>query len=297
MKHTAFILLLLFIGATTKAQSIDILTLDYENGPGANETFSNSQMNYSRFGVDLLLPLARKNGDYWLTGFIFNSVNLDFKSDSLSSINAMPTTLKIGYLRNVNEKLKINFFVLPKQSSNWTGDLTKGMQIGALSYAEYKASEKFIWKFGVYGNTEFCGPLLVPIISLDYLPNPKWSLKGLFPISYGITRHISPKTNLGIYYRGIVETYYTRIGNQDYYTEFAPQNGYLFYEHKAGSNLWIRLRAGASVFRSITLYDYGNQMDLRLSAFQFGNNRGNAYRKVGDSALFMLSFVYRYEKS
>lgn len=284
-------------------QHIDLFSMHYRISPGLEDAVTGEEADFVRFGANLTLPIERENNDKWILGMTYARVDLRYRDDNLTDRTFQPLILKLGYQKQFTEGRSFTFIALPRISSDWKDVDGDHFQYGGLSYYTWKPGTDTRMRLGVYANTEFFGPLFVPLIGIDYYGFKKWSFYGLLPVHYTVAYEAADNLRFGTYFQAIVESYTfevsgnpgTQLGDQRLYLEHSPQDLYLFGEYGISSFIWLRAQVGHSILRRLYLYDYDNRMDARIAPARIGNDRGDPIQDFEDGLLFQIGLRFRYD--
>ena len=119
----------------------------------------------------------------FLTGLFGNKTFVKFDSENSGYVDLYAVGLNIGLHSKYNEKWEATYMAIPKLASDFNGVSHKDFQFGYLALFNYVKRQSLKFKFGVYGNSEKYGSLIVPIFGLYYLsPNEKFEMNLNLPL-------------------------------------------------------------------------------------------------------------------
>lgn len=280
MRLRAVLFLLSLPGILNAQSSIDIFTISgfygfsskYDAPLAGKATESGSLIN-------LKIPLKMNNKTIWYNDFTHTyfeiRTNLDPQPASmLTSVGLDAFIFQTGIVRKLNERNGFQFLIVPRYTTDFNGRDRKNWQLGFIALYEYRKNEKLLMRYGVLYNKEMFGPLLVPLVYLDWKCNDRWSIVGLMPINLKVNYRINDFFVAGFSHFGFTTTY--RIGQDEFrsdYIERASIDETLFIRWKVIGNIHLETRLGYSLGRHYAHYAADEKMDLRLSIVDFGNNR------------------------
>ncbi|MEZ4778222.1 MAG: DUF6268 family outer membrane beta-barrel protein [Flavobacteriaceae bacterium] len=243
--------------------------------------------------ADLTLPIPINEKYVFVTGVSFTKNRLQLFPDAPFQ-NLYGTTLKLGVLTQYNEKWSSTLVLLPKVSSDFEQLSTKDFYLGGFAMFKYQKRENLIYRFGAYGSREAFGFFTTPIVGFYYLsPNSRFQMDVSMPISADINYAFN-KVTLGVDYYGIGRSF-------NITEEFAPKvyvdlgslefSGYLQL-NTFQKTVLLRLKAGYSS-NDFEVYQQGDNINLGLSAFTFGDDRKQLNPQINDGMFVRLEAIYR----
>jgi len=202
-------------------------------------------------------------------------------------------TLPVGWHWNASEKWIVDITLL----NRWNGDFaplrSKDYQLGILSSFGYKKSETFTLKFGLYANRELSGPLLVPLVGVNWKINDKWQVYGMLPIEANAFYRASTHWAFGASFRGQVATYALNSGTN--YVQRGKNELGLFGAFYLTPTLVLEAKAGYLIGSNYKEYLSGDEVDWALSLVRFGDDRVPLNTENGDGFFGKISFLYRFD--
>ncbi len=285
--------LLLFLGfINLYAQDhIDLVNLYWRLSPAnAIEGVDNDKFNFHMFTADVKLPLVinDKNtiiigSEYQQSRFI--SENLGFTVNSLN--------LQIGFQRKWNDKFKSLFMFIPKIAlADFSTVNSTSFQFAGLMISSKNRTDNFAWKYGAYYNSEFFGPMIVPLFGFDWKINNDQRLKIIVPldIEYAINPGAKNKIRFGLRFIGANASY--RIQNNQYLDK-ADNNFWLFNEIYLTKNLVFHMKAGHSALRKYRIYENDRRMGLKLGPININDDRPDTIPLFKGGWSFELRLLFR----
>ena len=275
---------------------IDLAKLDYAYAP--ESTFDNltEGTKLHLINADLTYPIVINDKLNILTGASFEnfSVSLDpgRTEESIYGITA-----KLGVNITHNEKWSGTYIFLPRISSDLENISSRDFQFGGIVLMKYIKSDNFSYKFGVYGNNELFGPLVVPIFGFYYLsPNKKFEANLLLPLSFDLNYSITEAARFGLNFRGEVRTYNINTPvnmESERYLEKTSNELYTYFQYELKKGINFQLGVGRSISRSFRLYDEDISFALPLN--KIGDDRIELNTDFTDSWLFKATIFYRFK--
>ena len=281
-------------GSAFAQDYIDLVKIDYANTP--SNTFDNKAATTTlrEINGNLTVPIVLNDKFSFLTGVIYENISASFNpgraEESLTGI-----TLKLGANIKHNSKWSGTYMLLPKISSDFEHISNRDFQLGAAVLMKYIKTDHFNYKFGVYGNSDLFGPLLVPLFGFYYLsPSKKFEAKVLLPLSVDFNYSISKSTQFGLSFKGQIRSYNlnTPIANEaDRYLVKSSKDLYTYIQYGTKNGFNFKLGLGRSLGRSYRIYN--EKISFGLPLVNIGDNRTQLNTDFSDSWLFKASVFYR----
>lgn len=244
--------------------------------------------------ADITFPIPINEKYVFVSGLSFTKNRLQLFPDAPFN-NLYGTTLKIGMLTQYSDKWSSTLVLLPKVSSDYEQISTKDFYVGGFALFKYQKNENLTYRFGAYGSREAFGFFTTPIVGFYYNSvDTKFEMDVSFPISADINYDFKALT-LGIDYYGIGRSFniteelapkvYVDLGSLDF-------SGYVQF-NTFEKNVLLRLKAGYSS-NNFEVYRQGDNIDLGLSAFTFGDDRKQLNPKINDGMFLRFEAIYRF---
>lgn len=304
-KQPVRIFVLVFSLLTTNAcfaqQSIDLLTLsgrlgfpsEYDGGAGtAKET--GALANFK-------LPLVFNSNTIWYSNFTYTYSGVNFSQDlplaEANPIRLHAFVLQTGLVQRFNPRSAIQVLFVPRYMSDMVNPGADGWQFGTVGLYEQHFGEQLKMRFGALYNDEIAGPLIVPLVGVDWHISQKWSIKGLLPIYGKIKYKINQRFNTGISFFGLFTSY--DLTNPVYSHDYMERSSIdisAFLEMNLAGNIFVEGRLGYALARKYEQFRDGSEVDFRISIIKFGDNRGVPLnQQFGDGLIANLRVVYRLD--
>ncbi|MGJ8665486.1 MAG: DUF6268 family outer membrane beta-barrel protein [Patiriisocius sp.] len=309
MKKT--LLLLLLTSAVASAQNyVDILKVGYGNS--FNHSFEGfpDKMNIKSLDVDFTYPIVIDDDNAIITGFLHSNNNLNIFPESFTNQNPLAPTslsenvslystiLKLGLATNFNEKWSGTFVVLPNLSSDYRDLSGDNFYLGGVAVIKYQKNEHLKYRFGIYAMDQAYGVFTTPILGFYYLsPNERFEMDASLPISADINYRFDDWA-IGFDYFGIGRTFDIHQENTpDYYLDYGSLDFSLYTQYSLlEKSVLIRGKVGYSDV-NVEAYADGDDIDLRVSAFDFGPERTQINPIVSGGIFAKIEVLYRFNLS
>ncbi|MCF6307351.1 MAG: DUF6268 family outer membrane beta-barrel protein [Flavobacteriaceae bacterium] len=289
------LLLLLFISFFSEAQEyIDILKTGYSYTSNAKFEGSNESTDVNSFEAGVTFPIILNDKYALITGINFSTNQLFLSPNYNQTTNLYSTLLKIGVATTHSEKWSSTIVFLPKISSDYKNLSGDDFYFGGFAVAKLKKSEHFKYRFGLYASTEAFGLFATPIFGFYYLsPSKRLEIDASLPISADINYRFG-KAAVGIDYFGIGRSYnISQETSIPVYIEQSPLEFTYYFQYGILKNS-ILLRAKVGYSSNIhEVYEQGDKLDFRLSAFSFGDDRTQLNPDILGSLFFKMEAIYR----
>ncbi|GAA4271490.1 DUF6268 family outer membrane beta-barrel protein [Aquimarina gracilis] len=301
MKYSYYLLIALaFCIQPLVAQDyVDILKINYANILNAGFEDSDAETNVGLLDLSLTYPIKLSEKTAIITGIDYNQQDLDLFPNA-ESVSLKNITLKAGLNIKHNDKWSGTYVFLPKIASQDLHTDGDHLFFGGLALLKYQKSERMQYRFGAYVSTEGFGTFMTPILGMYYTSEDNtWEFTATLPINADLNYSFNDAISAGLGFQAFVRSYsleraeslpelYTQVAN----IEFAP-----YFQHGfADNSILVRLQAGYST-ASYEVYEEGDTLPIRVSAFEFGNDRnlinpemtGNLFVRVGATYRFNLT--------
>lgn len=289
-----------FLVETLSAQSrIDILTVAGLAGmPSAYQNPLSGKATESNLMVNLKLPIKFNEKTIWYNDFSYSGFtvrnNLEVRpTEYLTAMRMHGIILQTGIVQKINERNGFQLLAVPRYMSDFEGSDSKRWQLGGIGLYEHRYHDRLLMRYGALYNQELFGPLLVPLVYLDWQINGKWSIVGLMPINLRISYVVNNKLTTGLNHFGFITTY--RLGQEEFKGDYIERNSIdetLFIRWNTMGNFFVEARFGYSLSRVYEQYDASEKMDLRLSIVRFGDDRTPKNVNFDNGLIASLRLVY-----
>lgn len=276
-----FILLLVCgYGYLVQAQSsIDLFTISgFQGSSSAYEKPNEGKATESGGQLNLKVPIVLNDKTIWFNDLTYSLFNirstLEPPSEMLSSMRLHAFIFQSGIARKINERNGFQLLVVPRYTSDFSQHDSKNWQFGVIALYEHRKNDRFLIRYGALYNGELFGPLLVPLIYIDWQVNDRLSIVGMLPINLKVSYKMSNRMTTGFNHFGFITTY--RVGQKPFETDYIERNSIdetLFVRYKMIGNLHIETRFGYSLSRVYEQYSEDQKMKLRLSIVKIGDER------------------------
>lgn len=293
------ILLICFSPFMLNAQSIDLITLSGSYGfpVSYQKPLSGKAAEFSSL-FNVKAPIVISNKTIWYNDltYTWHSIKTDLDpepTDMLTSMNLHAFIFQTGIAQKINDRNGFHLLLVPRYTTDFEGSSRKNWQLGAIGLYEHRLSERLLTRFGVLYNGELFGPLLVPLIYLDWQLSERWSITGLMPINLKVGYKINEHFSAGYSHFGFITTY--TINQSEFNTDYIERNSIdetLFMRWKMIGNFHIETRFGYSLSRIYNQYNQNEKMDFRLSIIGFGDNRTQKNVSFNSGPITSLRLVY-----
>ncbi|MBV6642380.1 MAG: hypothetical protein KI791_16800 [Cyclobacteriaceae bacterium] len=296
---TTLILLFLSASSLMAQQSIDLATLSYRSGPSA--PYENNQGNARETGLmaNFKMPVVINETSIWYTDLTYQHFNIDYSVSDPGSIMPLKVhgvILQTGWVKSIGEKNAIQMLIVPRFMSDLNEVSKQHFQLGAIGLYEIKYREDLTMRYGLMYNREKFGNMFVPLVYLDWIVAPKWSISGLLPIFAKINYHATEKLTLGFSHFGLITSF--QVGDPLYNNDYIERKSIdlaLFGRYKFWGGLCFEARAGFAVGRSYLQFAEGDEMDFRVAILSFGDDRTQKNIAFDSGPILDLRLVYNLD--
>ena len=299
MKRHLFGFLLSLVSLVTFGQqSIDLVTLSGRYGfPQSYLTTYPEKATEVAALVNLKFPIEFGANTIWYNdlSYLYSQVtDNNTMADSLANpIHLHGFILQTGVIRKFSRDRAVQILFVPRFMTDFEHVTSKTWQFGGIFLFEKRYSSKRMLRYGALYNQELFGPNLVPLVSIDWQFDDKWSLTGMFPISLKLSYHFSENLAAGFSHFGLTTTYL--LGNSDYRGDYIERTSIdlnLFVRQRIAGNLHLEARLGYALNRKYTQYSADEKLDLRFVIFNVGDDRVQKNVNFNNGPIANLRLVY-----
>ena len=271
---------------------VDLARFHYSTTPQNDFDSIGGNTTIEDFGLDVTLPIKLNESNVFLTGFNIDQITTKLHPESnpttISTVN-----LKLGYNKKHSDKWSGTYMLLPKLSSDFKNITIKAYQFGALALMKYNKKENLKYTVGAYYNGELFGPFIVPLLGLYYKSeNGKFEANLTLPIWADINYKINKIVKVGANFSAFVRSYHLGENNAYLVKKSNDVLGYLQFD--LTKNILLQTKTGYSIGRSYKVYNDGDEADLAISAFRFGDDRTVLNPTFKDGLIFKIRLIYRF---
>ncbi len=290
--------LVLLVFSSFAQQSLDVITLSGRFGFPAryDHTFTGKATEVSGL-VNVKLPLVLTENTLWYNDLLYNPVTV-FNNETMPEGIANPILvhgfiLQTGLVKKLSASTSLQILLVPRFMTDFADVNHKNWQLGGIVLFERRYHEKLMMRFGALYNQELFGPIITPLVHIDWQFAPRWRIVGLLPIYTKINYQAAENTVAGLSYFGLTTTY--RLGNWAYRNDYLERSGVdltLFLRQRLIGNIHIEGRVGFTIDRQYEQYAEADKIGLRIIAINIGDNRTRKNVDIKDGLLANLRLVY-----
>lgn len=241
------------------------------------------------------LPLKMKNGNYLLLNPDVHRQTFNFDTGRL--YKAYKTGLVLAYMKMLK---KGNMIGIVNISNNYVeGSMGQAsFQIGAGVLITRPINKALKIKYGLYGNREFFGALLVPLLGLDYKISDKMRLFGVLPQNMKLEMKHKQWLRYGAVFETPLNTYWqSTVQNNRYIDQRQILLG-VFSDFYITKHLVLQAVVKQPIFNSQKIFYSHQQYDMSVLGIGMGGSR-NAQTEpqafFQHRTVFEMSLNYRIE--
>ena len=294
VKSIALLILFLpFIGISQ--EYIDLLKIGYSHTFDAKFEGTDNSTEIKGFEAGITLPVVLNEKYALISGATFSTNNLQL-FPLAPNTDLYSTMLKLGLATSHNEKWSSTIVFLPKMASDYKNLSGDDFYFGGYAVVKQKKSENLTIRYGLYGSSEAFGPFATPMIGVYYKsPNKRLEIDASLPIVADVN-YTFGKTTIGFDYFGIGRSFnISQDEFSEYYIEQSPLefSGY-FQLNTLQKSVLLRAKVGytSNIYE---VYEQGDKLDFRVSAFSFGDNRTQLNPDIKGSVFIKFEAIYRLQ--
>lgn len=272
---------------------VDLLATGVMHSPANKQKTLTEKVDMTETFTNVRLPLVLKNKDIVILGANFTSLSFHGNYEPIHSNIFYTSTLQLGYTKKWNDKFQSMLLALPKISSDFKDISSQDFQMGGVLLFTVTKRESLKYKFGAYYNHEYFGPLILPILGIDWQPNEKWSLFGNLPINLTLNRKLSPRFSTGLFFQAINMSYRLGENYQNQYLQKYSQELSLYLDTYLTKNIVFTIKAGHTLGRTLEFYHKGEKHKARSMFVSIGERGLPLNDEIKDGAILELRLSYR----
>ena len=292
MKKIVFFILVNSILSSAQ-DYVDVLNIGYSYTFDAKFEGTDESTDVKGFDAGLTFPIVINENYALITGGDFSTHTLqlapEFHHTTLNS-----TLLKIGLATTHSEKWSSTVVFLPKMASDYKNISSDDFYFGGYLVAKLKKRENLIYRFGAYGSTEAFGFFATPVLGVYYKsPNQRFEIDASLPIVADVNYDLGLVT-VGFDYFGIGRSFnISQDEFSQYYVEQSPLEFASYVQYGLLKNsILLRAKIGYTSNKH-EVYEQGDQLDFRLSAFNFGDDRTQLNPDINGGVFLKFEAIYR----
>ncbi len=293
--HT-FIALALFAQSLIAQDYIDLVKINYASILDAGYEGNDATTDISLFDASITYPIKLSEKTAIITGVDYNQQGLKLFPNA-ATVSLKNITLKAGINVKHSDTWSGTYVLLPKIASQDLHTNGDHFFFGGLALLKYQKNDRMQYRFGAYVSTEGFGTFMTPILGMYYSSeDKKWEFTATLPINADLNYSFNEVTSVGLGFQALVRSYsleredslselYTQVSNIEFATYF--QHGF------ADNSILIRLQAGYSS-ASYEVFDEGDTLPIKVSAFEFDDDRNLLNPEMTGNLFVRLGATYRF---
>ncbi len=293
IKSIIFSCLFSLVSCFSLAQDyVDLARFHYSDTPQNNFDSIGGTTTVKDFGLDVTLPIVINDDNTFLTGFNIDQITTKI-DPNLNPFTVSTVNLKFGYNKKHSEKWSGTYMFLPKISSDFKNITSTDYQFGGLVLMKYSKKENLKYTVGAYYNGELFGPFIVPLLGMYYKSsNEKFEANLTLPIWADFNYKLNKFMKVGANFSAFVRSY--NLGESNAYVVKKSNDIFGYLQFNLTKSILLQTKAGYTIGRSYKAYQNGDEADLGLSAFRFGDNRTVLNPTFKDGLVFKVRLIYRF---
>lgn len=299
LTHAVFLLLVLSSNALAQ-ESIDLITISGRYGiPSPYTSTYTGKATETGILINLRvpIPLNESKTSLWYNNLTYTQATINndeiMPADIANPISIHGFILQTGFMKRFDNGTGFQILFAPRFMTDFEDANGKNWQFGGIALYEKRYNDKLLFRFGLLYNQELFGPILTPLIDMDWRISDKWSIVGLVPIYLKVNYHASDNMIVGISHFGLTTTY--RLGNPAYVNDYIERTSIdlsLFLRQRIAGNIHIEGRLGHTLNRKYAQYTEDQKLDLRLIIFNFGDDRVQKNTNFQNGIIANIRLIY-----
>jgi hypothetical protein len=295
-----FIWLMVAVSSVTATaqQSIDLFTVSARYGfPSSYERNLNGKATEYGGLANLKWPVVMSESYIWANdlSYIYSYVTSDLRMPEgmVNPVRLHGFILQTGLIRKFDNGRALWIILTPRFMTDFFNAGMDCLQPGGTFLYEKEFNEQLTMRFGAMYNNEFSGPLVVPLVFINWQMNSRWNITGLLPISSKLSFRAGDRITLGLGHFGLITSY--RLGNPDteeYYMEKTSIDITASCRYRLAGNVHVEGHIGYALGRTYEQYEINQKVDFRLSIISFGDNRIQKNVNFHDGPIASIRLIY-----
>lgn len=292
-----FCCLLILVHASLFAQNyLDLARFSYAVTPNNNFVNSEEAVSIREWGLQLDFPIVLNEKTIFLTGIVGSSFRIKLDPALPYNTEMYSLGLKFGFNQQYANNWTGTYLALPKIASDFVNGFSSGYQFGLVSVFTKTRTDKLKYSFGLYGNTEEFGFIVVPLLGGYYQsPNNRFQANVLLPVSMDLNYLLGKKTSVGMNFDGLGGTFALDDPTfSNSYVNRASNELFAYFQLALTPATLLRIKTGYAFFRGYKLYENKEKVALSLTGIYLGDNRPLLNTELKDGFIFKADFIYRF---
>ena len=228
--------------------------------------------------LNLKVPVILSDKTIWYSNFTYTfsmvENGMTFPDSMVNPIRLHGFIFQTGLVQKLGAKDAFQILFVPRYMSDLVEPTDAAWQLGAIVLYEHRFGPRLRLRLGAMYNEEKSGPLIVPLIDVNWQISDRWSLTGLFPIYGKLNYKASKSLTLGLSHFGLITSY--ELTNPNYAGDYMERTSIdltAFARVKLFGNWFAEGRFGYALGRNYEQYKEDDKIDWRVSIARFGDNR------------------------
>jgi hypothetical protein len=237
---------------------VDIVTLRGAISPDAGVwNRNNIPVKYFQYIAGVSVPIVFKRDSSKLVLSAYTERWQIEADDIADNPNAFQSVLgAVTYIKPISTKWSLAGSIIPRWNGNANDVFNNSFQLGGSLLGVYRRSPDLTYRFGVYYNSEFFGPFIIPLLGIDWKISNRDNLFGILPQILTYEHKVSDRFYWGAAYRMFNNSY--RIGYLNYstlknYMRIVEMQLMLSADLYLTKKIVFNVEAGHSLFRRLNL--------------------------------------------
>ncbi|HKR06594.1 MAG TPA: DUF6268 family outer membrane beta-barrel protein, partial [Bacteroidia bacterium] len=255
----------------------DIANIYYQQSPDNSLIHSDENPLKTQLVSASVQAAFKIKKDYFIINPFCDYYQLQFSFPGKQELYG--TGLSLTYLKQwKNEKWSTAFVAIPRVNSDMKKVDGDDYQIGGALLGIYKKNENLSYKFGVYYNSEFFGPFILPLLGIEWKVSPGLNIFGVLPNQLNLQYEFSK-----IFYGGIKLAFITNSYRVDDHSFLRINDNHvkINLDTYFTKNIVFNLQAGQSVLRKYR------------TGFRENGSTNYMNLNVNDGLIFRAGIIYR----
>jgi len=246
--------------------------------------------------ANLKLPVKLAKDRIWFNQvtYLHSEVQQLEKSGNGSdeSLKLQGVLLKTGLIQPLKNDRALLLFFTPRLMYG-SSSSSPDFQTGVTALYQKRVNQNLLLRYGLLYNGDLFGTMLIPLFQINYhKPESRWTFSGLLPIKSKIDYRFTDQWHAGFQHLGLITSYPAQVSDRAHYIERKSIDLSLYLNRRISNHLIFELRGGYSLGRSFSLYQQGDDLDLRIAAAEIGPERNQLNTNIEDGFFAGVKLSY-----
>lgn len=277
---------------------MDLGKVAYRSSPLNVVEGSSDRTTFNTAYADIKIPVPLKDSSNLIFGIGYQQYSFLTKSgSSVSRLDFTSLGIQGGIEKKWHPKFKTLFLLAARLNTDFYEVESDHLQFGFLFQNMHHRTKTFAFKYGLYFNTEFFGPMFVPLLGFNWQINKKLYFQITAPINFELAYRPKKWWATGFRFDGVNGSFRIKPGvdpTKNRYVDKADINLWAYTEFNTFGNFWLHLRGGPSIIRTYRIYNKDERELTKIGPIHIGDDRPETLSLFKDGVSLEVGLIYRF---